>query len=83
MPLRKDAFETREELGRELSVATPNRARITELTDRMLRDRREMRSLEEHRMSELRSQLTPEQYARLIVSHEGRGHHGRRMHGVR
>ena len=83
MPLRKDAFETREELGRELATATPNRSRITELTDRLIRDRGEMRSINERRMGELRSQLSPEQYARLIVRHEGRGRHGRFRHGRR
>jgi Spy/CpxP family protein refolding chaperone len=67
-PLHKDAFETRRALKQELASAQPNQGKVVQLTDQLTSDRDQMRSIQQRRMAELKSQLTPTQYAQLLLS---------------
>ena len=78
LPLRKDARQTSEELRQ--AVTANDTARVTQLTDRLTSDRRQMRALHEARTAELRTQLTPEQFAKMIAFGP-RHHFGRHMKG--
>jgi Spy/CpxP family protein refolding chaperone len=80
-PLWQDAHQTREALRAELAGAK-DATRIATLTTQLKNDRAQLQALRTAKMNELQQELTPAQYAQLIVSrHEGRRfHHGR--HGV-
>ena len=80
-PVWQDAHQTREALRAELAGAK-DATRISSLTAQLSSDRAKLQSLRAAKMNELQQQLTPEQYAQLVVSrHEGRRfHHGR--HGA-
>jgi Spy/CpxP family protein refolding chaperone len=75
-PLRKEAWETRSALKAELANAKPDQRRVLQLTDQLTRGRQQMMTLRTQHMAELKAQLTPEQYAQLLLSRGG--HHGRR-----
>lgn len=78
-PLRQDSFAARRALRDELQKAQPDDGTVSQLTDRLARNRQQMQSLQAQKMAELRHQLTPEQYAKLMLA---RGHFfGRHMHG--
>jgi Spy/CpxP family protein refolding chaperone len=82
-PLRKDSWQTRRALEEELAKPQPDAARVTQLTDQLSSDRQKMMSIEAQRQAELKQQLTPVQYAQLVMSRHamGRGgHHGMRGH---
>jgi Spy/CpxP family protein refolding chaperone len=76
-PLRKNARQTSESL--RAAVAANDTARVTQLTDQLTADRQQMRAIHESRTAELRKQLTPEQFAKLIAFRsQGRfGRHGK------
>jgi Spy/CpxP family protein refolding chaperone len=82
-PLRQDLFATRRSLKDELAKPQPNPATVTQLTDRLSTDRQQMQTLQTQKMAELRRELTPEQYAKLVMARghffgrHGHGHHGR------
>jgi Spy/CpxP family protein refolding chaperone len=75
-PLRTQMHETRTALEAELANAQPNQQRISQLTDQLTRNRQEMQAVHAKKSAELKSQLTPSQYARLMLSRHGH-HHGR------
>jgi Spy/CpxP family protein refolding chaperone len=86
LPLRSDARAARASLGEELAREKPDDGKLTQLSERLANDRERMRTVEAQRMSELRRELTPQQYAKLLLSrshHDGRrGHrHGQRRAG--
>jgi Spy/CpxP family protein refolding chaperone len=83
MPLRKTMWESRRALKDELASAKPDNARIAQLTDELAGTRSQMQSIHAQRQAELKSELTPQQYAQLLVSRHGRGmhRHGRGMRG--
>jgi Spy/CpxP family protein refolding chaperone len=80
-PVVQDLRQTRQALRTELAGAK-DAGRLSSLTAQLTSDRAKLQELRTAKMNELQSQLTPEQYAQLIVSrHEGRRfHHGR--HGA-
>ncbi|MGZ3427584.1 MAG: Spy/CpxP family protein refolding chaperone [Polyangia bacterium] len=78
-PLRQDLFATRGALRDELAKAQPDDGKLAQLTDRLASDRQQMQSLEAQKLAELRHQLTPQQYAKLMLA-RGR-FFGRHMHG--
>jgi Spy/CpxP family protein refolding chaperone len=78
-PLRQDLFATRGALRDELAKAQPDDGKLTQLTDRLASDRQQMQSLEAQKLAELRHELTPQQYAKLMMA-RGR-FFGRHMHG--
>ena len=77
-PLRADARQARQSLRDELASAQPDAGRVTQLTERLERDRQQMQSLRAQQMAELKRELTPQQYAKLLLR---RPHMGRHMHG--
>jgi len=81
-PLRKSMWTTRSAIKSELASAQPDSSKLAQLTDQLSGVRAQMAALHTQRMAELKSELTPAQYAKLVVSrHEGRGmhRHGRRF----
>ena len=75
-PLREDARSTREALKAELASARPDEARISTLTAQLQNDRRQLMTVGQQRSAELKTELTPSQYAKLMLA---RHHHfGRR-----
>jgi hypothetical protein len=67
-PLRKEQFQAHRALKQELANPQPDAARLSQLTDDLQNNRLKMQSIEQERSAELRQQLTPAQYAQLIVS---------------
>jgi len=83
-PLWQDARATRESLKAELQKAQPDDATLVQLEDRLASDRQQMQALHAQKQAELKKELTPKQYAQLMLSHPrfGRRFHGAgRMHG--
>ena len=75
-PLRQTARQTSEALRD--AVAAKDTARVTQLTDQLSAERQQMRVIHEARTAELRKQLTPEQFAKLVSFHRfGRHNKGR------
>ena len=77
-PLWQDARATRESLRAELAKAQPDDATLTQLEDRLASDRQQLMALHGQRQAELKKELTPKQYAELMLRHP---RFGRRMHG--
>lgn len=76
-PLRQDSFAARRTLRDEMAKAQPDEGRVTQLTNQLASDRQQIQSLQAQKMSELRRELTPQQYAKLMLAHP---RFGRRMH---
>ena len=76
-PLRQTAMLTRKALKDELARATPDEARVSQLTDQLSSQRQQLRSVNVQKMQELRSELSPSQFAKLVTSHRA---FGRRFH---
>ncbi|MCU1277833.1 MAG: hypothetical protein JWM53_1379 [bacterium] len=75
-PLRQDAFATRRTLRDEMGKAQPDDAKLAQLTDHLASDRQQMQSLQSQKMAELKRELTPQQYAKLMMSRPRFGRHG-------
>ena len=77
-PVWQDARATRESLKAELQKAQPDDATLTQLEDRLASDRQQMQALHAQNQAELKKELTPKQYAQLMLRHRrfGRGFHG-------
>jgi Spy/CpxP family protein refolding chaperone len=76
-PLRQNAIQTRQALRAELGKATPDEARISQLTDQLASQKQQMQAVHKQKMQELRGELSPSQFARLMT---GRHQFGRRSH---
>lgn len=74
-PVRQDMKQTAQALKAELA-GNKDATIISSLTTQLSADRAKMQSIRAAKMSELQNELTPAQYAQLIVSH----HEGRRFH---
>ncbi|HEX8951975.1 MAG TPA: hypothetical protein VF945_09025 [Polyangia bacterium] len=77
-PLWQDARATRESLKTELQKAQPDDGTLVRLEDRLASDRQQMQALHAQQQAELKKELSPRQYAQLVLS---RPRFGRRMHG--
>ena len=77
-PLWQDARATRESLRAELAKAQPDDATLTQLEDRLASDRQQMMAIRVQGQAELKKELSPKQYAELMLRHR---HFGRRFHG--
>jgi Skp family chaperone for outer membrane proteins len=77
-PIAEDAFATRKALRDEVQKAQPDDGTLTRLEDRLASDRQQLESLRAQKQAELKRELTPQQYAQLMLRH---GHFGHRMHG--
>jgi Spy/CpxP family protein refolding chaperone len=67
-PLRQEQFQTRRALKDELAKPQPDASRLQQLTDTLSSNRQRMESIEAQRRAELKQELTPQQYAQLVVS---------------
>jgi Spy/CpxP family protein refolding chaperone len=76
-PARQTMWQSRRALKDELAAASPDQARVAQLTDQLAGARAQLQAIHTQRMAELKSELTPSQYAKLIVERHG---FGRRMH---
>ena len=79
-PVRQDLRQTRQALRAELAGAK-DATRLSSLTAQLASDRQKLEALRAAKMSELQQELTPQQYAQLIVSRrEGRRFHHEHEH---
>jgi Spy/CpxP family protein refolding chaperone len=78
-PVWQDARAAHEALRAELQKAQPNDATLSSLEDRLASDRQQMVSLQQQKQAELRKELTPTQYAKLMQVRAR--FFGRHMHG--
>jgi Spy/CpxP family protein refolding chaperone len=76
-PIWQDARATRQSLQAELGKAQPDDATLTQLEDRLASDRQQMMAIHQQRNAELKKELTPKQYAELMLR---RPRFGRHMH---
>jgi hypothetical protein len=72
-PVRQDLWQSVKAMRQELASAKPDTARLSQLEDQVAGDRQKMQAIETARAAELRQQLTPVQYAQLIVSRRAFG----------
>jgi hypothetical protein len=78
-PVWQDMHATRQALKAELAGGK-DPGKLSSLTAQLTSDRQKLGSLQQAKMGELQTELTPAQYAQLVVSRHGRrfGHgHGR------
>jgi Spy/CpxP family protein refolding chaperone len=76
-PLWQDAKQAEQSLKAELAKPQPDPKRLSQLSDQMTGDHQKLGALQTQRMADLKHQLTPEQYAKLLVS---RREMGREIH---
>jgi|GEM_PF-2757983 len=76
MPLHHDARLTEQTLREELASGHADQAKVKQLTDQLSADRQQLQTIRAARMAEVKSQLTPEQYATLMTMKHGHGRHG-------
>jgi Spy/CpxP family protein refolding chaperone len=79
-PIFEDMHATRQSLQDEMGKAQPDDAKLLQLEDRMASDRQQLQTLHAQKQAELKSQLSPKEYAQLMLSHK---HFGRRHFGER
>jgi|SRR6476661_6056889 Spy/CpxP family protein refolding chaperone len=79
-PIFQDMRSTREALQSEMAKATPDDGTLKQLEDRMASDRQQLQSLHQQQQQALKAQLSPKEYAQLMLSHK---HFGRRHFGNR
>jgi Spy/CpxP family protein refolding chaperone len=72
-PLHKEQWQTRKALKDELAAAQPNAAKLSQLTDELAANRQKMQAIEAQRAADLKQQLTPQQFAQLVVSRREMG----------
>ncbi len=77
-PLWQDARATRQSLRAEVQKAQPDDSTLVQLENKLASDRQQMQALHARQQTELKSELTPAQYAQLMLRHP---RFGRRMHG--
>ena len=80
-PVRQDMKQTRQALQAELAGGK-DAGKLSSLTAQLTADRQKLGALRQAKMGELQKELTPAQYAQLVVSrHEGRRGFGHGRHG--
>ena len=76
-PLRQSQWQTMKSLRTELAASAPDASKLSQLSDQLIANRQQMQTIEQQRTQELKTQLTPQQFAQLIMS---RHQMGREMH---
>src|SRR5215813_11088249 len=71
-PLRQDARKTRLALKDELDSRRPDEKKVSVLTTQLQNDRRQLIAISQERSAELKSELTPSQFARLMFARQQR-----------
>jgi Spy/CpxP family protein refolding chaperone len=79
-PIFEDMRATRTALQTEMQKAQPDDGKLVQLEDRLSSDRQQLQSLHAQKQAALKSQLSPKEYAQLMLSrkHFGRRHGGNR-----
>lgn len=77
-PVRKQTWDAQRALRQELSTPQPNEQRVTQLTDQLIAGRQQLRAIEVERTQALRQQLTPSQFAKLMLERHRFGRDVRR-----
>jgi Spy/CpxP family protein refolding chaperone len=72
-PLWQDAQQAEESLKAELAKPKPDQKRLSQLSDQLTGDHQRIVALQTQKMADLKRQLTPEQYAKLLVSRRAMG----------
>jgi Spy/CpxP family protein refolding chaperone len=80
-PLFQDMKATHQSMRTELQKSSPDDATLSQLTDKLQSDRQQMMSIRQQQNAELRKELTPTQYAKLMMARAR--FFGRHMHGHR
>ncbi|MBS2028361.1 MAG: periplasmic heavy metal sensor [Deltaproteobacteria bacterium] len=79
-PVWQDARQTQDALKQELAKPQPDSTKLTSLSDQLTNDHQKLVSLQQQKLSALKSELTPEQYAQFLVNRgevaRGMFHHG-------
>jgi Spy/CpxP family protein refolding chaperone len=75
-PVRQTLWTTRTALKAELAAPQPDSAKLSQLTDQLASARSDMQAIHARKIAELKSELTPRQFAELVVARQGRGMHG-------
>jgi hypothetical protein len=78
-PIWQDARAAHEAMRSELAKAAPDEGTLSKLEDRLASDRQQMQSLQTQKQAELRKELSPSQYAKLMQARAR--FFGRHMHG--
>ncbi|MCU1278124.1 MAG: hypothetical protein JWM53_1670 [bacterium] len=73
-PIRQSEQQTVQTLQQELAAAQPDPARLTQLANQLTSDRQQAAAIDTQRLAELQQELTPAQFAKLLLHH----HHGTR-----
>jgi Spy/CpxP family protein refolding chaperone len=79
-PIWQAQRATRQALKAELAAPQPNEARVKDLTAQLTAGRQQLQSIRAARTAELQQELTPQQFAKMLVAKEGGFRHGRGMH---
>jgi Spy/CpxP family protein refolding chaperone len=74
-PIFEDMKATRQALQDEMQKAQPEDGKLTQLEERLSADRQQLEALHAKKQAALKSQLSPKEYAQLVLS---RKHFGRR-----
>ena len=77
-PIFEDMRATRQALAAEMQKAQPDDGKLVQLENQLASDRQQMQALHAKQQAALKSQLSPKEYAQLMLS---RKHFGRRHHG--
>ncbi len=80
-PIFQDMKSTHQSMRAELQKSSPDDATLSQLTDKLQSDRQQMMSIRQQQQAELRKELTPTQYAKLMMARAR--FFGRHMHGHR
>ncbi len=79
-PIWQAQRATRQALRTELAGPQPNEARVKELTAQLESGRQQLQTIRVARTNELQQELTPQQFAKLLVAREGHFRGGRGAH---
>ncbi|HEY2747710.1 MAG TPA: periplasmic heavy metal sensor [Polyangia bacterium] len=80
-PLFQDMRTTHQSMRAELQKPAPDDATLSQLTDHLQTDRQQMMAIRQQQNAEIRKELTPTQYAKLMMARAR--FFGRHMHGQR
>jgi Spy/CpxP family protein refolding chaperone len=79
-PARKTMWQSRRALREALAAPAPDQTRVAQLNDELTGARHALQAIHAQRMAELKAELTPAQYAKLLVDRGAFGRGGHR-HG--
>jgi TolA-binding protein len=66
-PIRQTEQQTAQALQQELAAAQPDPNRLTQLSNQLTSGRQQLEAIETQRLAELQQELTPAQFAKLLL----------------